>query len=178
MGPMFLPLVRSETGQLKPDSCRSGSIVQPNPRSAKVPEFACQAPAPGPADIIRLLPFTGYRNSEIKNLRWFKVDGDTLRLIDSKTVPRTVYPDKNARAFIDRQQRGSHLFVFPSPGDPGRPYGANLRLWYLVRERPGLSSVRLLEYRLFFASQAVMKGVPLPVVARLPSLNPHAMHPR
>ncbi len=127
---------------------------------AERPDWAPQA------DIIRLL-FTGARKSEIKNLRWSEVDGDTLRLIDSKTGPRTVYLSAGARAVIDRQQRGSGPFVFPSPVNPGRPRGHDLKLWPRVRERAGLSGVRLHDCRHTYASQAVMKGIPLPVVARL-----------
>ena len=119
------------------------------------------------ADIIRLLLYTGSRKSEIKNLRWSEVDGDTLRLADSKTGPRTVHLSADARAVIDRQRRGTGPFVFPSPVDPGRPRGNDLKLWYLVRERAGLSGVRLHDARHTYASHAVMKGVPLPVVARL-----------
>ena len=119
------------------------------------------------ADIIRLLLFTGCRKSEIKNLQWSEVNGDTLRLIDSKTGPRTVYLSKNARAVIDQQQRGYGPFVFPSSVNPGRPYGDSLGLWPKARERAGLHGVRLHDVRHTYASQAVMKGVPLPVVARL-----------
>ena len=121
----------------------------------------------GQADIIRLLLFTGARKSEIKDLRWSEVDGDTLRLSDSKTGPRTVSLSTNARAVIDRQRRGSGPFVFPSPVNPGRPHGHDLKLWPRVRERAGLPGVRLHDMRHTYASQAVMKGVPLPVVARL-----------
>ena len=119
------------------------------------------------ADIIRLLLFTGARKSEIKNLRWSEVDGDTLRLIDSKTGPRTVYLSADARAVIERQERGFGPFVFPSPVNPGKPCGRDFRLWPRVREQAGLSGVRLHDLRHSYASQAVMKGVPLPVVARL-----------
>jgi len=119
------------------------------------------------ADIVRLLLFTGCRKSEIKNLQWSEVDGDTLRLSDSKTGPRTVHLSVDARTVIDRQQCGNGAFVFPSPVNPGRPYGENLVLWYKVRERAGLSDVRLHDLRHTHASQAVMKGIPLPVVARL-----------
>ena len=121
----------------------------------------------GQADIIRLLLFTGCRKGEIRNLRWSEVDGDTLRLGDSKTGPRTVYLSENARAVIVRQQRGNGTFVFPSPVHPGRPHGPDLRLWPLVRQRAGLSGVRLHDCRHTYASQAVMNGAPLPVVARL-----------
>ncbi|MYH56643.1 MAG: tyrosine-type recombinase/integrase [Boseongicola sp. SB0675_bin_26] len=119
------------------------------------------------ADIIRLLIYTGCRKSEIKNLRWSEVDGDTLRLADSKTGPRTVHLSANARAVIDRQRDGSGAFVFPSPVNPHQPYGPDLRLWNRVRGQTGLSGVRLHDTRHTYASQAVMKGVPLPVVARL-----------
>ena len=121
----------------------------------------------GQADIIRLLLYTGCRKSEIKNLKWSEVEGDTLRLADSKTGPRTVYLSADARAVIERQGKGSGRFVFPSPVNPGRPHGNCLKLWNRVRERAGLSGVRLHDTRHTYASQAVMKGVPLPVVARL-----------
>lgn len=119
------------------------------------------------ADILRLLIHTGCRKSEIKDLKWSEVEEDTLRLSDSKTGPRTVYLSADARAVIERQRRGNGPFVFPSPVNPGRPYGNNLPLWHRVRERAGLSGVRLHDMRHTYASQAVMKGIPLPVVARL-----------
>ena len=119
------------------------------------------------ADVLRLLLHTGCRKSEIKDLQWSEVDGDTLRLADSKTGSRTVYLSAEARAVIDRQRRGDNPFVFPSPVNPGRPYGDSLPLWHRVRERAGLSGVRLHDTRHTYASQAVMHGVPLPVVARL-----------
>ncbi|MYA89891.1 MAG: tyrosine-type recombinase/integrase [Boseongicola sp. SB0662_bin_57] len=119
------------------------------------------------ADILRLLLYTGCRKSEIKNLRWSEFDGDTLRLSDSKTGPRTVHLSADARDVIDRQRRGNGPFVFPSQVNPERPYGYNLALWHRVRERASLSGVRLHDTRHTYASQAVMKGIPLPVVARL-----------
>ena len=119
------------------------------------------------ADILRLLIYTGCRKSEIKDLKWSEVEGRTLRLTDSKTGPRTVHLSADAHAVIGRQRRGNGPFVFPSHVNPGRPYGHNLELWYRVRERAGLSGVRLHDTRHTYASQAVMKGIPLPVVARL-----------
>ena len=121
----------------------------------------------GQADIIRLLLYTGSRKSEIKNLKWSEVEGDTLRLADSKTGPRTVFLSADARAVIERQKRGTSPFVFPSPIDPGKPLGNDLPLWRQVRDLAGLEGVRLHDLRHSYASQAVMKGIPLPVVARL-----------
>ena len=76
------------------------------------------------ADIIRLLLLTGCRKSEILRLRWPEVQGDTLALGDSKTGPRTVPLNAQARRVIDRQPRGKSEFVFPSPRrhqPPARP---------------------------------------------------------
>ena len=70
-------------------------------------------------------------------------------------------------AILDRQPRGGSPFVFPSPLDPARPRCANLSIWYRVRRDACIEAVRLLDLRHTFASQAVLEGVPLPVVSRL-----------
>ncbi len=120
------------------------------------------------ADIIRLLLLTGCRRNEIVRLRRREVDGDHLRLEDSKTGPRTVFLNRKAREIIKgRLAMTSGEFVFPSPKDPARPISDNLSLWYEVRREIGLEDVRLHDLRHTYASQAVMQGIPLPVVARL-----------
>ena len=73
------------------------------------------------ADAIRLLLLTGARKGEILNLRWSEVDVDVLALADSKTGPRKVRLNPQARAVLDRQPRGPGPYVFPSPGSPDRP---------------------------------------------------------
>ena len=132
---------------------------------------ACVAERPDremQAEIIRLLLYTGCRKSEIKDLRWSEVCGDSLRLADAKTGPRTVFLSADARAVIDRQRTGREgTFVFPSPVVPDKPLGDGLSLWHRVRVRAGLADVRLHDLRHTYASQAVMQGIPLPVVARL-----------
>ena len=119
------------------------------------------------ADIIRLLFFTGCRSGEIRNLKWEEVGDSTLDLADSKTGPRKVYLNSEARAIIKRQPRTGNSHVFPSPHDPSRPLPETLPLWYRVRKRAGIEDVRLHDLRHNFASWAVMRGVPLPTVARL-----------
>ena len=118
------------------------------------------------ADIIRLLLMTGCRKSEVLNLRWREVDGDTLQLEDSKTGPRQVLLSPEARAVIERQPRSGSPWVFPSPNDPARAR-TDLGLWKKVRKLAGIEDVRLHDLRHTFASQAAMQGIPLPVVARL-----------
>ena len=119
------------------------------------------------ADIIRLLFFTGCRSGEIRNLKWDEVGDNTLDLADSKTGPRRVYLNSEARAIIKRQPRTGNSHVFPSPRDPSRPLAETLSLWYRIRKRGGIEDVRLHDLRHNFASWAVMQGVPLPTVAKL-----------
>ena len=119
------------------------------------------------ADIIRLLLLTGCRKREILGLRWSEVAGDTLALGDSKTGPRTVPLNAQARRIIERQTRGESAFVFPSPRNANRPRGPEVPLWYSVRREAGIEDVRLHDLRHSFASHAVMNGVPVPVVSRL-----------
>ena len=72
-------------------------------------------------DIIRLLVLTGCRKNEIIRLRRQEVTENCLRLIDSKTGPRTVFLNSEARAIIERRMAADGEFLFPSPHNPGRP---------------------------------------------------------
>ncbi len=119
------------------------------------------------ADIIRLLLLTGCRRNEILTLRWSAVEDGKLVLGDSKTGPRQVPLNTQARSILGRQQRGGSPFVFPSPNDSSRPRGPELRVWYRVRREAGIEDVRLHDLRHTHASHAVMNGVPVPVVSRL-----------
>ena len=119
------------------------------------------------ADIIRLLLLTGCRRSEIVRLSWPEVDRDRLVLADSKTGPRTVPLNAQARRILERRPRGASPFVFPSPRDPALPRSRNLSFWYRARREAGIEDVRLHDLRHTHASHAVMNGVPVPVVARL-----------
>ena len=119
------------------------------------------------ADVIRLLLLTGCRRSEILTLRWQNVDGDTFNLVDAKTGSRRVFLNAPARAILERQPRLGSAYVFPSPVDSKRPLSCNLRLWYSVRKEAGVEDVRLHDLRHTFASHAVLRGIPLPVVSRL-----------
>ena len=119
------------------------------------------------AEIIRLLLLTGCRKGELVCLRWSDVDGDMLRLNDSKTGPRAVFLNAPAQAILARQPRTGSAYVFPSLTDFSRPRSMELSLWPKVCRQAGLEGVRLHDLRHSFASHAVMRGVPLPVVSRL-----------
>ena len=117
--------------------------------------------------IIRLLLLTGCRKGEIVGLRWREVDEGILRLTDSKTGPRTVFLSRTAQAVIDRQPRTGSTYVFPSLEDGSKPRSSELSLWRKVQRETGLKDVRLHDLRHTFASHAVMRRVPLPVLSRL-----------
>ena len=119
------------------------------------------------ADVIRLLLLTGCRRGEIVRLRWSEVQGDMLMLEDSKTGPRKVPLNSQARRILERQPRGESPFVFPSPRNPCWPRHPDFSLWYRVRKKAGIEDVRLHDLRHTVASHAVMSGVPVPVVSRL-----------
>ena len=118
------------------------------------------------ADVIRLLLLTGCRIGELVRLHWGDVDGDRLRLPDSKTGPRMVFLNAPARAILARQPRNGPL-VFPSRSSASQPRSIDLPLWRSARQQAGIADVRLHDLRHTFASHAVLCGVPLPVVSHL-----------
>ncbi len=120
------------------------------------------------ADVIRLLLLTGCRKSEIMRLRREEVKCDRLELADSKTGARTVLLNIQAREIIARRvAQGDGPWVSPSVRGSSRPQHDGLPLWYAVRRKAEIEDVRLHDLRHTVASQAVLNGVPLPVVARL-----------
>ncbi len=135
---------------------------------AELDQLVAERPArTAQADIIRLLYCTGCRCSEIRTLRWCEVGTATLDLEDSKTGPRKVYLNSEARRIIERQPRTGSDYVFPSSSDPTLPVSESMQLWFTLRKRAGIDDVRLHDLRHNYASQAVLNGVPLPTVARL-----------
>ncbi len=133
---------------------------------------ACVADRPTDApkaDIVRLLLFTGCRCGEILGLRRSEVGEDVLELADSKTGPRTVFLSTDAKAVIERHPGKDSPWLFPSPLDRKKSCSDDYvgKFWRMVRKRAGIEDVRLHDLRHSVASQAVLRGVPLPVVARL-----------
>ena len=119
------------------------------------------------AVIIRLLLLTGCRKGEIVTLRWSEVDGDALRLAETKTGPRTVWLSEAARAILDHQPRTGSRYVFPSPKGPARPCTRDVSLWFRARKEAGIEDVRLHDLRHTVAGQAVAQGIAVPTVARM-----------
>ncbi len=119
------------------------------------------------ADIIRMLLLTGCRHQEICSLKWSTVKGDVIKLADTKTGPRDVYLCKEAVKLLSKQPRGKSPFVFPFYRDTKRARPEVGLFWVLVRQRAGVPDVRVHDLRHTFASHAVLRGVPLPMVSKL-----------
>ena len=118
---------------------------------------------------IRLLLFTGARLSEILTLRWEHVDFQArlLRLPDSKTGEKTVaLPAPALQVLESLPRQDGNPFVIC-----GRRTGARLvnlqKPWSRIRERAGISDVRLHDLRHSFASIGASGGMGLPLIGSL-----------
>ena len=122
---------------------------------------------PAAVAAFRPLLLTGCRLSEIKTLRRDYVKDDCIELRDAKTGGRTVPLGPKARAVLAKLPRiEGNPWVIPGRR-PGTYFTDLQRPWQGIRERTGLEDVRIHYLRHWFASQAAMQGIPLPVVARL-----------
>ena len=129
------------------------------------------------ADAIRLLLFTGCRRGEINGLRWGEVVGDRLDLTDSKVGPRSVWLGEEAKAILDRRLAKiegvfpggppPNHFVFPHRHRPGVAMVGLDAFWRNFRRTIRLEDVRLHDLRHSFATEAIRRGIPLPVVSKL-----------
>jgi integrase len=119
------------------------------------------------ATAVTLLLLTGCRSSEVARLQWQDVKGNRLKLRDSKTGPRTVWLGDKARGAIDglpRHRNVPWLFWNAAFHKPVLKLGNH---WPSIRDRAGLSNVRLHDLRHTFASHAAMSKETLPMIGRL-----------
>ena len=118
---------------------------------------------------IRLLLLTGCRLNEILTLTWAEVDlpNQCLRLKDSKTGKKLVYLSSAAvSTFESLPQTPGNVHVIC--GDKEGAHLVNLQKpWRRIRERAGLSDVRLHDLRHTFASIAASRGLSLPMIGAL-----------
>ena len=126
------------------------------------------------ADIIRLLLLTGCRRGEIVNLQWREVGEDILELVDSKTGPRTVFLSPKSKSRHQSSAPVGQSMGISRPPSTGRSPVPRIRLtdcggWQ--EKQAGIEDVRLHDLRHSVASQAVLNGVPLPVVAAAASVT-------
>ena len=126
-----------------------------------------EARRPRHVAFIRLLLLTGCRKSEIATLPWSAYREGHLFLPDSKTGPRTVWLSSPAREVLEQlPQTGKWVFPSVRTDRPLCVYTFDV-FWREVRAEADLRDVRLHDIRHTVATHAVMRNVPLPVVARL-----------
>ncbi len=118
---------------------------------------------------IRLLVLTGARKSEILTLRWEWVDFERscLRLPDSKMGAKVVplgAPALELLASLPRVE--SNPYALPGEKTDGHFVGLQ-KAWARLRERAGLSDVRVHDLRHSFASVAVAGGDSLYLVGKV-----------
>jgi integrase len=115
----------------------------------------------------RLLILTGCRLGEIQTLQWGFITDQGMELPDTKTGARRIPLPSVARAVLSALPRvdgnpyvivgkvaGKHATDFQHP-------------WRRIRERAGLTGVRIHDLRHTYASNAVSSGMPIQMVGRL-----------
>jgi integrase len=116
---------------------------------------------PAAVRAIRLLIYTGARCGEITSLRWEWVQPPRLMLPDSKTGPKIILLNAQARAVLDgiETDKTSGL-VFSAPRNKFMPLNLTA-FWVRLRRRAALPDVRLHDLRHSFASIAITDGISL-----------------
>lgn len=115
----------------------------------------------------RLLILTGCRLGEIQTLRWGYITPDGMELPDTKTGARRIPLPAAARAVLSAlQQMPNNPFVIA--GKVEGKHATDLQHpWRRIRERAGLTNVRIHDLRHTYASNAVSSGMPIQMVGRL-----------
>jgi integrase len=116
---------------------------------------------------IRLLILTGCRLGEIQKLEWEFIKGDTMALPDSKTGARRIPLPQAAREVLSALPRLSgNPYVIVGIVE-GQHATDMQRPWRRIRERAGLSDVRIHDLRHSYASSAISAGTDLALLMRL-----------
>ena len=115
----------------------------------------------------RLLVLTGCRLGEIQTLKWEYVQDGYLMLPDSKTGARRIPVSPSAQAVLDSLERRTGNEYVIAGAKPKQHVTDLQKPWRRIRKKAGLESVRIHDLRHTFASNAVMQGQPLPIVAKL-----------
>ncbi|MAC54905.1 MULTISPECIES: tyrosine-type recombinase/integrase [unclassified Hwanghaeella] len=129
-------------------------------------EASGEEPLP-PIHCIRLLILTGCRLSEIQTLQWSYVQGNRLRLPDSKTGAKSVYLGPAALEALGKIERFDDNPYVVTGKLPGTHLTDMQRPWRRIRRRAGLDDLRIHDLRHSFASSAVGMGESLPMIGKL-----------
>lgn len=116
-------------------------------------------PQPHAVAFIKLLIYTGARKSEIAAARWSDIDGDVLRLPDSK--------NGRARAIHLPQPALDALATLPRTSGTICMIADPYKTWYAVRDEAGCPDLRLHDLRHSFASAGLSAGLDLAAIGEL-----------
>ncbi|WP_454890521.1 tyrosine-type recombinase/integrase [Sphingopyxis chilensis] len=119
------------------------------------------------AAAITLLLLTGCRVGEIANLQWRDIQGNRIKLRDSKTGPRTVWLGREARELVASLPKLKNIPWLFWNARYRRPLRTIDYYWREIRAQAGLDDVRLHDLRHTFASHAAMSKETLPMIGRL-----------
>lgn len=162
----------SEKWKLRPLYSNPCKLVKPYPEKARKvylePEHclkvaeqlkAYETSRPAAVAFIYLLIYTGARCGEIAAARWDWLDGNVLRLPDSKTGEKPVYLPGQVIELLARLPRteGGTLTGIKSPE----------MCWREIRKKADIPNVTLHDLRRTFASAALSAGVSLSQVGEL-----------
>ena len=113
---------------------------------------------------IKILIMTGARLGEILSAKWEWIDGDILKLPDSKTGAKDITlpsPVLDVLASLPRLEMNPYIIVGKKSGQ----HMVNLRKpWMRIVKRAGVEHVRLHDLRHSFASFAVSSGASLTLI--------------
>lgn len=115
----------------------------------------------------RLLILTGCRLGEIQTLQWSFITDGGMELPDTKTGARRIPLPSAARAVLSALPRNlgnPYVIVGKLPGKHATDFQ---HPWRRIRERAGLTGVRIHDLRHTYASNAVSSGMPIQMVGRL-----------
>jgi integrase len=115
----------------------------------------------------RLLLLTGCRLGEIQTLQWKFITGDGMELPDTKTGARRIPLPQAARAVLSTLPRLPGNPYVIAGKMPGKHATDLQHPWRRIRERAGLTGVRIHDLRHTYASNAVSSGMPIQMVGRL-----------
>ena len=113
---------------------------------------------------IKILIMTGARLGEILSAKWEWIDGDILKLPDSKTGAKDITlpsPVLDVLTSLPRLELNPYIIV----GKKNGQHMVNLRKpWMRIVKRAGIEHVRLHDLRHSFASFAVSSGASLALI--------------
>ena len=144
----------------KNKSPKRGRVLTPDEWKALGKALSASKEHPPAVAAIRLLALTGARRNEILAARVEWIDGDRIRLPDSKTGPKVLSLPAAAVAIVKDLRAAWPFSPWLIPGPlPGTRCQDLERPWQRIRAAAGLSAIRLHDLRHSFISTGGDLGV-------------------